>query len=323
MLFSSFFSLYFFLLRNSSATVENPILYSSVEVGLQSLGAFYQSEAMIRVLTSSELQILADSDSSELSSLRYAHETSCFLFQYRIPSMIPFSSDPLFASTFPLFLQDEKQLKIPYLNIHIQTRSSTTSNYVSSLNHFVSFQNLSREESQKLYHLADSNPNYFFDFNISFPLALWIPFEGDISFVSNISRRLDLQINQNQSLSVLLDDGFSDIHFLNPTLTSFYLLVWSQPVSGRNVSSANLAVIGIYILLLFVITILFRNNLYQFSENLWKQRMHNVLHLYQMVLAAEAFRTGSDFKKEKSMTEQVLEIFRSYENVIQLTDSQK
>lgn len=318
----------FFIIGTSPPIIPNKILSVWLEVGFQSLGPVFTSDALIRVVNSDEQQSIADSGHKKLHTLRYASPDTITLLEFRNRSLTAYGNLP----DLDQFLTNPDIPKTPYLMITINTESSTTDDQTNSIQNLITFENLNQEQISNFLLELNSDAITTSEINIGLkvPLALFIPIYDDVISLDDVTLSFSLVLNRTNGsnfFSLHPGSGFDSVRLLNPDsdFHNFKIMVWVQSVPKDGVStldrvSKSGSIIGTYILLLLIAAVIVRNMSFSPAQNLWFSRIKEPQKLYHMCLAIDAFRTAKDIDKEKDMTEQLLETFRSRENVIRLTE---
>lgn len=323
----AFFPL-FFIIGTTPSSEPNKILSTKLEIGFQSMGAIYTSDALIRVVSSAEHQAIADCGHEKFSTLRYALPDTITLLQFRNRSLSPFNS----IQDLRRFLNTSGNTKTPYLRITMVLESSTTEDQTNLIEVITPLKDLDPEQISRFYAELNSSETISNDIDIGLriPLAMFIPIFGEADTLDDIYLSFSLLIDKSEGDGTFFvlhpGSGFNKVRFLNPDLNlhNYKMVVWNQQVPKNGVASIDQvsqsgSIIGIYILVILLAGTIVKNISHSSVENLWISRMKDPKKLYNMCVAIDAFRTAREIEKEKDMTEQLLETFRSKETVIKLS----
>ena len=102
------------------------------------------------------------------------------------------------------------------------------------------------------------------------------------------------------------------------------ILIFSQPVSSDNLIGSFIqdkgGITGIYILIIVTFGVVIRNTATSQLDNLWLDRMNKPQKLYRIIVAINTFRAANDCENELKTTETLLNLLRSKETCMKITD---
>ena len=305
----------FFLIKSKISTEPNSIYSASLECGLSSTGYLYKSYAHIMPMTTAQQNELIK-DSDEFDYLRAIPTDNMYIIDFPlesqlVPELPNETIDTIFKSN------DYEIVYTLNLNFLKGTTNSFSPNVVQQYQLFN--ETLSLQNKTMLYENYLSH-NGTVMFNFSLPVLLMTFYSYPIMPTKSESQIYCMEFTARGKFAFVHRESASSL-LATPTIR--VMLYSSEVPAASEVFSSRVmatSIIGIYILIIFTFGEVLRERVLNSYEGLWIERMRHPEVLYQYIIAIEAFKLVEAYDKEYMMIEKLLDVVRSKETCIQMTN---
>ncbi|OHT03298.1 hypothetical protein TRFO_29340 [Tritrichomonas foetus] len=316
----------FFMTSGSGATLPNPPLSATLQVGIAPFPPFYQSSAEIFPISKGQMQ---DISNAKLSALRVlilnSNEDSTILSFPRIPTSfwLPDLNSLELQNVIDTIGRSELY---PYYNFILQFNRQTTTSNNQEVNLYYKYQALTDEEKNTFSRIIQRNIRGSF-LHLDLPLAVLVPTTDTVvEASSDFDRNVSFTLSSSTSEFIeMIPQNTTDpkVGFL--ASNDLRILLWSQPVSSDNILGSfiddNGGIAGIYLLIIVTFGLMIRNNATGQLDLLWIDRMERPQQLYRIIVAIYSYRLSNESENELLITNNLLETLRSKETCIKLTSA--
>lgn len=320
----------FFMTDVSSAITTNLPLSASLTIGLTPFQPLYQAYATIAPITSRQLQEISDLSLSSLNImvLNSNKDTSLLTFPTN-PSSYWFPSDDDLSNTVnradSYFSQFSGEI-CPYYELTVKFTSATTISNSQAVTMYYQDKCLQtsqeKEEIRQIFSKTEIGPVVSFP---DFPVAWLVPTSDSFSAAEDLKREINLSLFSRDFDHLHMDLGNDKDRLKLSFLIndSLVFLLYSQPVSTKNLfgslMSENGGIVGVYFLIIVTFGVVLRNAATSQLDGLWISNMERPEKLYRLIAAIYAFRAANDCENELNTTNNLLLLLRSKETCIKLT----
>lgn len=309
----------FFMISGSTAYQANPVESVQLEIGLAAVGPLYKSFATLSPITTSMHNSLANTPYADINQVKSFSGDSLTIAEFKLPSQ----SRP---DTVDRYITDHLKSshpKIPYFKLKTVFKYPATAGKNNEINYQLNMPELTFNFSDALkdkitsWSTIGSYPNF-----TNIPILFLNPREDNPSS-SDTYAKIGFRFDNTTNTTTILINEYPDISVLSSS-TFFRVVIFSEEVQSSNavgtIVSMGGGIIGIYILIIFTFGEVLRERTLGGYEGLWIERMRRPENLYQFIIAIEAFRAVGAIDKEYMMVEKMLDVLRSKEACIELTE---
>jgi len=307
----------FFMVDGATITSANPPISASIEIGVASMDPIWKGYATITTITKEYLQQVVNSGQSDLQIFMLSDRNTISLLSFNLDDM----GSRLLTNSEIDYLRSNNVIS-PYFKMDFYFSSPTTASFSKETTISNIFSSLTSSEKSDFYQTVIGAKMKGYS-GIKLPLALIVP-ESDMPYyIDNVYVTTQYYSNTNRSIIPEINGGYDRIPFLRSG-TEYRCILYSQPVDAGGivgqVISKNGGIMGIYFMIIFTLGTVLRSNTLGGVDTLWINRMKNPNVLYNMIIAIEAYRTAGELEKEKDLTDKFLDLMKSQDQVVRLTN---
>ena len=309
----------FILVERTEDLYNNSLQSMTVSVGFSEYPALYKGIARVRGISSQEKQVLVSTSDSTLRDIASVPGDTVY-----VASLTPNSNEyPRWTDTTEArLLQDiddpNTQLTLS-LVIEMVFERPATKEYSRTILY---------DERMNATEKIRSDFKDAINGNTT-SLVTGLTFPGLLFILSN--RMYPISYEEMQ-YSLILSYSPGDLawnmvpHEVDPMwgLSDIVLLVYSEQVTDMKGKFSSTAgqdeLMVIYILLLIIVGVVVRSRTLGHLDQLWIHRLDAPHKLYNMIIAIQLVRNAGDVDKEAELVNKFLDIVRSHEQVLTLTD---